>query len=450
MYESLEIYHFYGFLTTTVIKSKLFVSLRLQDSAGGMTAMVGKSEASKHCTGELCEEISDFPRLPSYGAARPPGLSSIMGGCGIAGCMDLNGGKIRGDKIARMLSIMSERENGLGSGYVAYGLFPDHKDEYCLQFFFDNEESMFAVEECLKKRGEITRDECVYTINHTDIPLPHPMVWRYFFVPKSSSNSKYKDPDQCIVDLVMNINFSIHGAFCISSGKDMAVFKGNGFSYQIADYYDLSRYEAQMWCSHSRFPTNTPGWWAGAHPISLLDWSVCHNGEITSYGVNRKFVEMNGYKCTLLTDSEVITYTWDILVRKHGLPLQAAAFAMAPMYYSDMELMDDHNRQLAQQLRITYKEAFLNGPFSILVGRSRPEITMLAMADRKKLRPLIIGHNEDDGMIYAASEECAIRIADDDAYTWVTNPGNPMIARVGEGIIRYGTEKPFEGAFNEQ
>lgn len=450
MYESLEIYHFYEFLTTTVIKSKLFVSLRLQDSAGGMTAMVGKSEASKHCIGELCGEITDFSRLPSYGAARPPGLSSIMGGCGIAGCMDLNGGKIRGDKIARMLSIMSERENGLGSGYVAYGLFPDHKDEYCLQFFFDNEESMFAVEECLKKRGEITRDECVYTTNHTDIPLPHPIVWRYFFVPKSSSNPKYKDPDQCIVDLVMNINFSIHGAFCISSGKDMAVFKGNGFSYQIADYYDLSRYKAQMWCSHSRFPTNTPGWWAGAHPISLLDWSVCHNGEITSYGVNRKFVEMNGYKCTLLTDSEVITYTWDILVRKHGLPLQVAAFAMAPMYYCDMELMDDHNRQLAQQLRITYKEAFLNGPFSILVGRSSPEITMLAMADRKKLRPLIIGHNEDDGMIYAASEECAIRIADNDAYTWVTNPGNPMIARVGEGIIRYGTERPFEGAFNEQ
>lgn len=403
-----------------------------------------------NCTGFFGEGTSgDFPALPSYGAARPPGVTSIMGGCGIAGCIDLNGGKIRGDKIAKMLSIMSERENGLGSGYVAYGIFPDHKDDYCLQFFFDDEEAMFAVEEYLKKKGEITRDERVYTASQTDVAPPHPMVWRYFFVPAIPPMSgRNKNPDQCIVDMVMAINASIDGAFCISSGKDMAVFKGNGYSYQIAQYYDLSRYEAQMWCSHSRFPTNTPGWWAGAHPISILDWSVCHNGEITSYGVNRKFVEMNGYKCTLLTDSEVITYAWDILVRKHSLPLQAAAFAMAPGYYKDIELMDEKSKALANQLRITYKEAFLNGPFSILVGSAHPDITMLAMADRKKLRPLIVGHNENEGLVYAASEECAIRIVDNDAYTWVTNPGNPMIARVGEGIVRYGTEKPFEGVFH--
>lgn len=435
------------FLTKTVIKSKLFVSLVLHVSVDGMAEMVGKLEGSMNYIDGSDEEIYDFPELPSYGAARASGLTSIMGGCGIAGCIDVHGGKIRGDKIAKMLSIMSERENGLGSGYVAYGIFPDHKDDYCLQFFFDDEESMSAVEEYLKSHGEITKDERVYTIEHSDVRMPHPIVWRYFFIPNITPKSA--DPDQCIVDLVMKINSSIPGAFCISSGKNMAVFKGNGFSYQIAEYYDLSRYEAQMWCSHSRFPTNTPGWWAGTHPICLLDWSVCHNGEITSYGVNRKFVEMNGYKCTLLTDSEVITYIWDILVRKHGLPLQVAAFAMAPAYYDDMALMSDHDKQIAQQLRITYKEAFLNGPFSILVGKTCPEVTMLAMADRKKLRPLIIGHNESDGLVYAASEECAIRNVDENVRTWVTNPGNPMIARVGEGIIRYGTERHFEGISNE-
>ncbi|WP_400208640.1 hypothetical protein [Candidatus Methanomassiliicoccus intestinalis] len=402
---------------------------------------------SENCRKNSAEALP-FPQMPAYGAARPPGISSIMGGCGIAGCINLDGGKIRGSNIAKMLSIMNERENGLGSGYVAYGLFPDHQEDYCLQFFFDDEEAMFAAEECLKKKGEITRDERVYTASHSAVALPHPLVWRYFFVPHTE-NSQTQDADQCVAELVMKINASIHGAFCISSGKNMAVFKGNGYSYQIAEYYDLSRYEAQMWCAHSRFPTNTPGWWAGAHPISLLDWSVCHNGEITSYGVNRKFVEMNGYQCTLLTDSEVIAYTWDILVRKHRLPLPVAAFAMAPGYYRDIARMDPASQQLAQQLRIVYKEAFLNGPFSILVGSSRPEITMLAMADRKKLRPLLVGHNPDSNLVYAASEECAIRTLDNDAYTWVTNPGNPMIARVGEGIVRYGTEEPFAGVFHD-
>ena len=76
----------------------------------------------------------------AYGAARPPGLKYIMGGCGIAGCMALDGSVISGDRITSMLTTMGERENGLGAGYACYGLFPQHMDEYCFQVFFDDEE----------------------------------------------------------------------------------------------------------------------------------------------------------------------------------------------------------------------------------------------------------------------------------------------------------------------
>jgi glutamate synthase domain-containing protein 1 len=397
------------------------------------------------------DKRDEFPSLPSYGATRPPGLTYMMGGCGIAGTIDVTGGKISGETIARMLTTMSERENGLGAGYAAYGVFPDDlKDLYCMQFFFDTEKAMSTVEEYLKNRGEIVKDEQVYTKKVPSMRPPYPIIWRYFFKPDPRSD-KFKarelEPDECIVEMVMGINGTIPGAICISSGKDMAVFKGNGYSYEIAELYDLGRYSAQMWLSHSRFPTNTPGWWAGAHPISLLDWSVCHNGEITSYGVNRKFVEMNGYKCSLLTDTEVVTYLWDLLVRRHKLPIQAAAFALAPWYYQDMQRLDQRSRDLADQLRITYKEAFLNGPFSILVGRSRPEITMIAMADRKKLRPLLFGQSDDGKRVFAASEECAVRIVQSAAETWVGNPGSPMIAQVGAGIVRRGNEEPFKGVF---
>ena len=63
----------------------------------------------------------------------------------------------------------------------------------------------------------------------------------------------------------------------------------------------------------ARYPTNTPGWWGGAHPFAMLDYSVVHNGEISSYDANRRYIEMFGYKCTLLTDTEVITYIIDYL-----------------------------------------------------------------------------------------------------------------------------------------
>jgi glutamate synthase domain-containing protein 1 len=390
----------------------------------------------------------DLPMPRAYGAARPPGLVYQMGGCGIAGCMDLEGGLIAGDRIAAMLTTMTERENGLGAGFACYGLFPQHRDEYCLQLLFDSEEAKELVEDLLSDTGTVTRDEKVFTRKVEGMRPPFPIVWRYFYAPRADLEWRGRtqlSDDDFVVQLVMHVNGDVAGAFCVSSGKDMAVFKGNGFSYQIADFYDLPRYGGSLWISHSRFPTNSPAWWAGAHPLSLLDWGVCHNGEITSYGVNRKLVEMNGYRCSVLTDTEVVTYLWDLLVRKHRLPIPAAAFAMAPWYHNDIQRLDPESARLATWLRVTYKEALLNGPFSIIVGRREPEITMIALADRKKLRPLLVGRSADGHILYTASEECAVRVVEPQAETWTPNAGSPMIAQVGSGLIRSGTEHPFQG-----
>ena len=58
---------------------------------------------------------------------------------------------------------------------------------------------------------------------------------------------------------------------------------------------------------------------------------------------------------------------------------------------------------------------------------------------------MLLGENKENGMIYAASEECAIRVLDKDAVTWVPDAGSPMIAQVGKGVVRRGTEQTFKG-----
>ena len=98
----------------------------------------------------------------AYGAARPSGPAYLMGGCGIAGIMALDGSTISGNRIGSMLRTMGERENGLGAGYACYGLFPQHLDEYCFQFFFDDEEIKKKVEEFFKDYLEINHAEKVY------------------------------------------------------------------------------------------------------------------------------------------------------------------------------------------------------------------------------------------------------------------------------------------------
>lgn len=93
------------------------------------------------------------------------------------------------------------------------------------------------------------------------------------------------------------------------------------------------------------YPTNTPGWWGGAHPFAMLDFSIVHNGEISSYDANRRFIEMFGYHCDLLTDTEVITYIFDYLLRRQGFTLYEAAKVVAAPFWSTIDRMKTEERK---------------------------------------------------------------------------------------------------------
>jgi len=85
----------------------------------------------------------------------------------------------------------------------------------------------------------------------------------------------------------------------ISSGKNMGVFKAIGYPDEVAKLYKLDNYKAYMWLAHGRYPTNTRGWWGGAHPFSILDNSIVHNGEITSYGTNNGSLSRTGINAAI-------------------------------------------------------------------------------------------------------------------------------------------------------
>lgn len=162
-----------------------------------------------------------------------------------------------------------------------------------------------------------------------------PLIWRYFASPlRSALRAMQVDEKEFVVRAAMRINQELTGAHVFSCGKNMGVFKGVGYPEDIGEFYRLGEYRGYCWTAHGRYPTNTPGWWGGAHPFALLDYSVVHNGEISSYDANRRFMEMFGYQCTLQTDTEVITYMLDYLLRRQGLSLSEAAAVMAAPFWS--------------------------------------------------------------------------------------------------------------------
>ena len=333
-------------------------------------------------------------------------------------------------QIVTGIKVMNDRCNGLGGGFAAYGLYPEYKEYYALHILLKNFELKDKVEELLKNSVNIYKDEEIETRPVATIPADY-VPWRFFVdVPERVEGSS----DDYIINLAMDIN-KIDGALVVSSGKNMGVFKATGYPHEVAHLYKLENYKAHTWLAHGRYPTNTRGWWGGAHPFSILDWSIVHNGEITSYGTNKRFLELYGYQCNFFTDSEVLAYLWDLLVRRHKLSIERASEVLAPPFWEKIEQMPLNERKIIEALRVTYAPAMVNGPFGIVVATGSGltgiacENTMIGLSDRIKLRPLVCANN--DGYTFIASEESAIRaVCHYPENVWAPAAGKPTVAKV--------------------
>ena len=358
------------------------------------------------------------------------GQVRIPSGCAIAAVISREGKRMSGEMITNAMKPMHDRSNGLGGGFAGYGIYPEYKEFYALHMFFDSRATRKECEVFLKERFEIVKSEMIPTRTIPAI-TDEPIIWRYFVAPlKSLLAAMQLDEKEFVARTVMQINTGMKGAYVFSSGKNMGTFKAVGFPEDVGVFYKLEEYEGYSWTAHGRYPTNTPGWWGGAHPFTLLDWSIVHNGEISSYDANRRYIEMFGYKCTLQTDTEVITYIMDYLLRVQGLTLDEAASVIAAPFWSTIERKTDLKDQKKHMyLRTMFPSLLITGPFSIVLGFNGG---LMALNDRVKLRSMVVG--EKDDKVYIASEEAAIRTMEPNAENiWAPAGGEPVIVKVKDG-----------------
>lgn len=351
-----------------------------------------------------------------------------ISGCGLTGLISKKRNRLSGAAIVKSLCLMTDRGNGLGAGYAAYGIYPDFKDFYAFHIMYDDPSVRWTAEEFIKANYHVEKVEEIPTFPVKTITIS-PLLVRYFVKPLKDKLVGDTQEEDFVVNTVMKVNSEIEGAYIFSSGKNMGAFKGVGNPSDIAEFFRIEDYEGYIWTAHTRFPTNTPGWWGGAHPFTLLDWSIVHNGEISSYGINKRYLEMYGYKLTLLTDTEVAAYMLDLLIRRHGLDIPTACTALAAPFWKKIDSMDESEKQALTALRQTYGSALLNGPFSILFGHSNG---LVGINDRIKLRPLVAAIKDD--VTYMASEESAIRaICKSPDKVWSPRAGDPVIVELEKG-----------------
>jgi glutamate synthase domain-containing protein 1 len=362
----------------------------------------------------------------------PYSEDKVIDACSIFGMMDTAGSRFSGEGVIKAIANMHVRGNGMGGGFAVYGLYPEYADYYAFHVMYLSHEGKAEVEAFLKHRFHIIHDGKV-TTQPTPAILHPPLVWRYFLEVDPRVCDE-QPQDDYVVDSVMEINTRLKDAFVFSSGKDMAVFKGVGYPEEIAEYFCLEQYEGYLWTAHGRFPTNTPGWWGGAHPFNILDWTVVHNGEISSYGINRRYLEQFGYHCTMQTDTEVIAYAIDLLIRKHGLPIEIVAKILAPPFWDAIERCPTEEQKLLLTLRQVYGSLLLNGPFTVIIAHHGE---MIGFTDRVRLRPLTVGVK--GSTLYLSSEEAAIRlICPDLDRAWIPMGGEPIVGSLERPLVPQG------------
>ena len=253
-------------------------------------------------------------RSPMEGEVRIPS------GCAIAGIFHKKGGKIGGDTIIRAMEPMHDRSNGLGGGFAGYGIYPDFADCYAFHMFYDNESARDDCEHYLKRFFDIHSMSVMPTRPMREITDP-PIIWRYFVTPKAwRCQEEAMDEDAFTAAHVLHVNVNIPGAFIFSSGKNMGVFKAVGYPEDVGRLLPAGGIRGLL-LDGARAVSDQHARLVGRRASRSRCWTIpsCTTARSRSYDANRRYIEMYGYNCTLLTDTEVITYMIDYLHAQAGL-----------------------------------------------------------------------------------------------------------------------------------
>jgi len=100
-----------------------------------------------------------------------------------------------------------------------------------------------------------------------------------------------------------------------------------------------------------------------------------------------------------------VAYTFDLLVRQHGLTFEQAATVMSPPLWNEIDRMPADEAKIAKNLRMIYAAAALNGPFAFLFAHKDG---LIGLNDRVKLRPLVVAERGET--VFMSSEESSIRV----------------------------------------
>ena len=240
------------------------------------------------------------------------GQIRIPAGCAISGIFHKDGTRENGTRIIALHPHHARSFQRPGRRLRRLRHLPEYADYYAFHVFYDTQAAKEECEREIERHFDIVNLSKIPTRRHPRI-TDAPMIWRYFVTPLPTKLAASQLEEREFTSrFVIRINHTLNGAYVFLLRQEHGRLQGKRLPRgrrRVLHARKTTRPTPGP--AMAVYPTNTPGWWGGAHPFALLDTTVVHNGEISSYDANRRFIEMFGYSCDLLTDTEVITYIID-------------------------------------------------------------------------------------------------------------------------------------------
>jgi len=323
--------------------------------------------------------------------------------------------------VLRMMLAMQKGHDNSGFAMVMQdlgGAFEDFK-RFPLLSMACTSEGLERAEEILENLGYTPKfdyqPDVVYSPSLDLRRMPH-YVFRNYRYPEPL-NILHDEPTPEQKQLLVETRLQLRRAleqddqgYVYSFWPDVLTLKEIGDPRDIGTYFQL--WEEKHWLqarvisAQCRQNTNYKIVRYAAHPFFLEGYTLMGNGENTFYQKNKEFQQrLHPAYIGFESDTQCFLYTLHYVAEQLRWPLQYYKHVITPLPFEETRQRRDAG--VLQRIRQSCQHLEINGPNTVIFVL--PDGRMGIVADAKKLRPLVIGH--DDDRVVVASEVCGLNMA---------------------------------------
>ena len=293
-----------------------------------------------------------------------------------------------------------------------YGFFADYKDKPLLSLACTHRGAEM-VEESMNSHNFIQLAEWIPVPDKQpglDIQAMPYYIFRNYDYPEYYKDKSEEEKGELLLDTRLALRKILEesgNGFVYSFWPDVLTLKEIGDPADIATYFHLWNENgcllAKNIVAQCRQNTNYDIVRYAAHPFFLQGYTLCANGENTFFTKNKEFQKSlhRGY-IGFESDSQNFLYTLHYVLHELKWPIEYFKHVITPLPFEEIDKRED--KEVLTAIRQSLANLEINGPNTVIANL--PDGRMMTCCDCKKLRPVVVGG--DENMVAIASEVCGI------------------------------------------